>query len=61
MDREDIEKMAEEALGSRDKAHKWLVSANIALGGARPVDLLDRGEEATVITLLHRLEQGILG
>jgi len=51
---------AEEALGDRDAAHRWLRKPNRALGGRRPLDLLasDIGAR-TVEQTLGRIEHGV--
>lgn len=51
---------AEEALGDRDKAHRWLRKDNRALEGRRPLDLLasDVGARA-VEQVLGRIEHGV--
>jgi putative toxin-antitoxin system antitoxin component (TIGR02293 family) len=51
---------AEEALGDRDKAHRWLRKENRALDGRRPLDLLasDVGTRA-VEQVLGRIEHGV--
>jgi putative toxin-antitoxin system antitoxin component (TIGR02293 family) len=51
---------AEEALGSLDKASRWLHKGNRALRGKRPVELLgtDAGSRA-VEKILGRIEHGI--
>ncbi|TVP51168.1 MAG: DUF2384 domain-containing protein [Gemmatimonadales bacterium] len=51
---------AEEALGDRDAAHRWLRKQNRALGGRRPLDLLasDIGAR-TVEQALGRIEHGV--
>ena len=37
----DIIRMAEESFGGRDAAARWLKTANLALGGATPLSMLD--------------------
>jgi putative toxin-antitoxin system antitoxin component (TIGR02293 family) len=37
----DITRMAEETFGGRDAARRWLKTANLALGGAPPLSMLD--------------------
>ncbi len=37
----DITRMAEETFGGREAATRWLKSANLALGGATPLSMLD--------------------
>ncbi len=37
----DITRMAEETFGGREPATRWLRSANLALGGATPLSMLD--------------------
>ena len=61
MNREVIERMAVDVLGGggEEKARKWFMTLNVALGGARPAHLLARGEDAKVAELLQRLEHGI--
>jgi putative toxin-antitoxin system antitoxin component (TIGR02293 family) len=51
---------AEEALGDRDSAYRWLRKPNRALGGRRPLDLLasDVGARAVEQTL-GRIEHGV--
>jgi uncharacterized protein (DUF2384 family) len=51
---------AEEALGSSDKGLHWLRQDNRALGGARPLDLLDSDVGALAVErVLGRVENGI--
>ena len=51
---------AEEALGERDKAHRWLRKANRALTGKRPLDLLESDAGARMVErILGRIEHGI--
>lgn len=51
---------AEEALGERDKAQRWLRKANRALAGKRPLDLLDSDAGARMVErVLGRIEHGI--
>lgn len=52
--------LAEEVLGSREKAVSWLQRANRALGGANPLDRLDTeiGEQQ-VEQLLVRIAHGV--
>ena len=51
---------AEEALGDRDKANRWLRKANRALEGNRPLDLLDSGAGARAVErVLGRIEHGV--
>ena len=53
---------AEEILGGREDAVKWLHRANRSLGGHRPLELVrtDAGAEL-VIDVLGRLEHGVFG
>jgi putative toxin-antitoxin system antitoxin component (TIGR02293 family) len=53
---------ATDALGSRDKAVRWLRKPNRALGGEAPFNLLDTeiGEEQ-VLAVLDRIEHGVFG
>jgi putative toxin-antitoxin system antitoxin component (TIGR02293 family) len=51
---------AEDILGARAKAGRWLQNPNGALGGARPLDLLDTDLGAEeVVTILGRIEHGV--
>jgi putative toxin-antitoxin system antitoxin component (TIGR02293 family) len=51
---------AEEALGDREKAHRWLRKANRALAGKRPLDLLDSDAGTRMVErILGRIEHGI--
>jgi putative toxin-antitoxin system antitoxin component (TIGR02293 family) len=54
--------LAEETLGSPEKAARWLRRSNGSLGHARPLDLLvtDQGARA-VETTLERLAHGVFG
>jgi putative toxin-antitoxin system antitoxin component (TIGR02293 family) len=57
-----IAALAEEVLGSRDKAARWLVAENRALGGRAPLSELDTDLGAEEIeTVLQRLAHGIVG
>jgi putative toxin-antitoxin system antitoxin component (TIGR02293 family) len=52
---------AEEALGDRTRAHQWLSKPSRALGGQRPLSLLDSDTGATAVEReLGRIEHGIL-
>ncbi|HET9151613.1 MAG TPA: antitoxin Xre/MbcA/ParS toxin-binding domain-containing protein [Gemmatimonadales bacterium] len=51
---------AEEALGSEERSTHWLRQANRALGGARPVDLLDSDAGTVAVErVLGRIEHGV--
>lgn len=51
---------AEEVLGTREKAGRWLQKANRALGGARPLERLDTDLGALQVEqVLGRLAHGI--
>jgi putative toxin-antitoxin system antitoxin component (TIGR02293 family) len=51
---------AEEALGDREKAHRWLSTPNRALGGRRPLTLLDNDAGALAVErVLGRIEHGV--
>lgn len=51
---------AEEALGERGKAYRWLRKANRALAGKRPLDLLESDAGARMVErILGRIEHGI--
>jgi putative toxin-antitoxin system antitoxin component (TIGR02293 family) len=52
--------LAEEILGSKAKAARWLRRANQALGGKTPLRALDTDLGASrVETVLHRVEHGV--
>jgi putative toxin-antitoxin system antitoxin component (TIGR02293 family) len=52
--------VAEESFGSQEKATIWLRRPTTALGGERPLDLLDTDEGARQVeTLLGRIAHGI--
>jgi putative toxin-antitoxin system antitoxin component (TIGR02293 family) len=54
--------LAEEVLGSREKANLWLHTRNRALGGAKPLSQLDTDLGAErVEEVLLRLAHGIVG
>jgi putative toxin-antitoxin system antitoxin component (TIGR02293 family) len=49
-----------DVLGEREKALRWLGSPNKALGGRRPLDLLDTGLGAKQVEqILGRIESGV--
>jgi len=51
---------AEDALGDREKARRWLDRENRALGGRRPITLLDSDAGAVAVErILGRIEHGI--
>lgn len=51
---------AEETFGSADKAHGWLGDPNWALGGVKPLSLLDSDAGALAVEqLLGRIQHGI--
>jgi putative toxin-antitoxin system antitoxin component (TIGR02293 family) len=51
---------ARDVLGSEDKARKWLLSENRALGGAVPITLVDTGMGfQEVLDALKRIEHGV--
>lgn len=51
---------ATEVLGDKSKARNWLLSENAALGGGRPIDLLDTGIGFNeVMDVLRRIEFGV--
>jgi putative toxin-antitoxin system antitoxin component (TIGR02293 family) len=51
---------ATEALGDQDKARQWLQAENRALGGSKPIDLLDTGIGfQQVMDVLSRIEFGV--
>lgn len=52
--------LATETLGSADKAHRWLRTANRALGDVSPMALLDTDAGALVVEqVLGRITHGI--
>lgn len=53
---------AEEALGDRERAARWLRKANRSLQGERPIDLLESDIGARMVErVLGRIEHGIAG
>jgi putative toxin-antitoxin system antitoxin component (TIGR02293 family) len=53
---------AEEALGERERAARWLRQSNRALSGKRPIDLLDSDVGARMVErVLGRIEHGVIG
>ena len=51
---------AADALGDDEKARTWMAEPNRALGGVRPIDLLDSDTGTlTVDRLLGRIEHGV--
>jgi putative toxin-antitoxin system antitoxin component (TIGR02293 family) len=57
-----IAALAEEALGQRDKAGRWLQKPNRALGGATPLDHLDTELGAQQVEqILGRVGHGVIG
>jgi putative toxin-antitoxin system antitoxin component (TIGR02293 family) len=57
-----IAALAEETLGQRDKAGRWLQKANRALGGATPLEHLDTELGARQVEqVLGRIGHGIIG
>jgi putative toxin-antitoxin system antitoxin component (TIGR02293 family) len=54
-----VTRRAIDAFGDEDTARRWLDSENVALGGARPLDLLGSElETAEVESVLTRIEYG---
>jgi putative toxin-antitoxin system antitoxin component (TIGR02293 family) len=52
--------LAEDTFGDEDKAHLWLRRATAALGGRRPLDLLETEPGARVVErLLYQVAYGI--
>lgn len=52
--------LAEETFANKDKAHVWLRRATSALGGKRPLDLLDCETGGRLVEqLLHRIGHGV--
>lgn len=57
-----IAAIAEDTLGARDKAGRWLQKPNRSLGGAVPLSILDTDLGAEQVeTLLGRIAHGIVG
>lgn len=53
---------AEDALGSMEKAYRWLRAPNRALGGKKPIELLDVDLGAERVGhVLGRIEHGVFG
>lgn len=51
---------AEEALGDRAKATRWMRKGNRALGGRRPIDLLESDAGSRMVErVLGRIEHGV--
>lgn len=51
---------AEEALGDREKATRWMRKENRALGGNRPIDLLESDAGTRMVErVLGRVEHGV--
>ena len=51
---------AEEALGERDRAMRWMRKENRALAGRRPLDLLESDAGARIVErVLGRIEHGV--
>jgi putative toxin-antitoxin system antitoxin component (TIGR02293 family) len=51
---------AKDTLGTAKKASHWLLSANLALGGEVPFDLLDTDAGVRAVeTILYRIDYGI--
>ena len=52
----------EEALGSRDKAMRWLAKPNRALSGTSPLQILGSDSGALAVEqMLGRIEHGVVG
>jgi len=55
-----IAAQAAEVLGSEEKASRWLHSPNRALGGSRPLDVVDTDLGAREVeAVLGRIEHGV--
>lgn len=53
---------AEEALGDRERAARWLRRPNRALEGRRPIELLESDVGARMVeAVLGRIEHGVIG
>lgn len=51
---------AEKTLGSREKASRWMRTSNRALGGKRPLDLLESENDAREVDrILGRIDHGV--
>ncbi len=56
-----IQAVADEVLGDRPNAHDWLRDRNGALGGERPLDLLDTEEGGRIVeAVLGRIAHGVV-
>jgi hypothetical protein len=59
--RKEVLVLAEYVFEDKEAAKRWLYCRPIALGGKRPIDMLDsEWETKEVTTLLHRIEYGIV-
>jgi len=53
---------AGEALGSQEKANRWLVTPNRALGGQTPIELVHTDTGTVLVEdVLDRIEHGVIG
>lgn len=56
-----IQAVADDVLGDRSNAHGWLRDRNGALGGERPLDLLDTEEGGRIVeAVLGRIAHGVV-
>jgi putative toxin-antitoxin system antitoxin component (TIGR02293 family) len=56
----EIVAMAEDVMGSRKDAEKWLLSPAMGLNGSRPIDLLRTQQGAQLVSeFLERLRHGV--
>jgi hypothetical protein len=51
----ELLEQAERAFGDKGAALAWFYRTNANLGGARPLDAIELGDEAVVATVLDRL------
>lgn len=59
---ERVTARAEEVLGDPERARRWLLKGNPALGGERPLDMLTNDAGAVQVErVLGRIEHGIVG
>lgn len=53
---------AAEALGTQEKANRWLVTPNRALGGQPPIELVHTDTGTVLVEdVLDRIEHGVIG
>ena len=52
----ELLEQAERAFGDKRAALAWFYRTNANLGGARPLDAIETGDETIVATILDRLD-----